>query len=101
MVTQSTSAVIVQMTTVSRNGSSIETTPSEAARRVLTAACAIGAEPMPASLEKVARRMPQMNAESKPPVIAARGSKASVMMRPKAGMISDELTTSTMKQLKT
>ena len=56
---------------------------------------------MPASLEKVARRMPQMNAESKPPVIAARGSKASVMMRPKAGMISEELITSTIKQLTT
>ena len=56
---------------------------------------------MPASLEKVARRMPQMNAESNPPVIAARGSKASVMIRPKAGMISDELITNTMRQLTT
>ena len=55
------------------NGSNKATTPSEAGRRVLAAAWAMGAEPMPASLEKVARRMPQMKAESRPPITAARG----------------------------
>src|SRR5664279_2258102 len=52
------SAVMVHTTTVSTNGSSMATKPSVIGRRVLTAECAIGAEPTPASLEKAARWKP-------------------------------------------
>ena len=50
-----TKAVIVQITTVSINGSNNATKPSEAEYLVLTAECAIDAEPAPASLENAAR----------------------------------------------
>ena len=49
-----TKAVIVQIRTVSINGSSNATKPSEAEYFVLTAECAIDAEPAPASFEKAA-----------------------------------------------
>ena len=49
-----TSAVIVQITTVSIKGSSKATTPSDAGCFVLTAECAIEADPTPASFEKAA-----------------------------------------------
>ena len=57
-----TSAVIVQTTSVSMNGSSPATTPSRTGSSVLAALWAIGAEPCPASFEKSARFMPQRNA---------------------------------------
>ena len=49
-----TSAVIVQITTVSINGSRSATNPSEAEYFVFTAECAIDAEPAPASFENAA-----------------------------------------------
>ena len=50
-----TNAVMVQITTVSINGSNKETTPSDAGYLVFTAECAMEAEPAPASLEKAAQ----------------------------------------------
>jgi hypothetical protein len=61
------SAVIVQMTTVSMNGSSRATRPSLAGCLVFTAEWAIGAEPRPASLENAARLKPMISAPSTPP----------------------------------
>jgi AGCS family alanine or glycine:cation symporter len=49
-----TSAVIVQITTVSINGSNKDTIPSETGSLVLAAECAIEADPTPASFEKAA-----------------------------------------------
>ena len=49
---------MVQITTVSMKGSSKATKPSEAGYLVLTAECAIDAEPAPASFEKAARLNP-------------------------------------------
>ena len=49
-----TSAVIVQITTVSIKGSNKATIPSETGSFVLAAECAIAAEPTPASFEKAA-----------------------------------------------
>ena len=49
-----TKAVMVQITTVSINGSNNATNPSEAEYLVFTAECAIDAEPAPASFEKAA-----------------------------------------------
>lgn len=46
-----TNAVIVEMITVSISGSSNDTKPLVVGSFVLTAACAIAAEPTPASLE--------------------------------------------------
>src|SRR5690625_5773125 len=46
-----TKEVMVQITTVSIKGSSKATNPSEAGYLVLTAACAVGAEPKPRSEE--------------------------------------------------
>ena len=57
----------VQMTTVSINGSSKATKPSEAAYFVFTAECAMEAEPAPASLEKAARLNPVINTPNRPP----------------------------------
>ena len=57
-----TSAVIVQTTSVSMNGSSPATTPSRTGSSVFAALWAMGAEPCPASFEKSARFMPQRNA---------------------------------------
>ena len=47
-----TNAVIVQITTVSMKGSSKATNPSDAEYLVLTAECAIEADPAPASFGK-------------------------------------------------
>ena len=58
---------MVQITTVSINGSSSATNPSEAAYFVFTAACAMDAEPAPASLENAARLNPVINTPSNPP----------------------------------
>ena len=62
-----TRAVREQTTIVSIKGSSSATIPSLAGFEVLTAEWAIGAEPMPASLEKVPRWMPTIKAPIKPP----------------------------------
>ena len=50
-----TKAVIVQITTVSMNGSSSATMPSLTGSSVLAAEWAIAAEPIPASFENTAR----------------------------------------------
>ena len=63
-----TRAVIVQITTVSINGSSKETIPSVTGSLVLTAEWAIGAEPIPASLENTALLNPKIKTPKKPPV---------------------------------
>ncbi len=63
------SAVIVQTTTVSMNGSSRPTKPSLTGFLVLTAECAMGAEPTPASLEKAARWKPTISTPTTPPAI--------------------------------
>ena len=49
-----TKAVTVHITIVSINGSNTETIPSVTGLSLLTAECAIGAEPNPASIEKAA-----------------------------------------------
>ena len=67
------SAVIVQTMTVSMNGSSRETKPSLTGCRVLTAECAIGAEPTPASLENAARWKPTISTPSDAAGDARRG----------------------------
>ena len=54
----STSAVIVQITTVSIKGSNNATIPSDTGSFVLAAECAIEAEPTPASFEKAALLKP-------------------------------------------
>ena len=61
------SAVMVQMTTVSMNGSNIATKPSLTGCLVFTAEWAMGAEPTPASLEKAARWKPMMRTPMAPP----------------------------------
>jgi len=65
-----TRAVIVQITTVSINGSSSATKPSEAEYLVFTAEWAIDADPAPASLEKAARLNPMSNTPMTPPIPA-------------------------------
>ncbi len=62
-----TSAVMVQTTTVSMNGSSSATMPSRTGYGVRAAEWAIAAEPAPASLENAARRNPCTSTPMKPP----------------------------------
>ena len=62
-----TSAVMVQITMVSMNGSSSETTPSVTGSFVRTAEWAMDAEPMPASFENTARWNPMIRAPNAPP----------------------------------
>ena len=62
-----TSAVMVQITTVSISGSRSETKPSVIGSLVFTAEWAIAAEPTPASLENAARLKPWISAPTRPP----------------------------------
>ena len=62
-----TKAVNVQMTTVSIKGSNSATKPSDAEYLVLTAECAIEADPAPASFENAALLNPITNTPIKPP----------------------------------
>ena len=57
-----TKAVSVQTTIVSMNGPSPATMPSRTGSLVFAAACAMGADPWPASFEKSARFIPQRKA---------------------------------------
>ena len=82
-VTMTTRAVIVQITTVSMNGSKSDTTPSRTGSSVLAAECAIAADPIPASFENTARLMPWMAMPTKPP-IPASNENASEKIRPNA-----------------
>ena len=63
------------MISVSMNGSRIDTMPSATGSFVLAAACAMGADPCPASFEKSPRFTPRLKAYAnvaprKPPVAA-------------------------------
>ncbi len=82
---------MVQITIVSMNGSTSATTPSETGSSVLAAACAIGAEPWPASLENSPRFTPHIMVSRKTPTpvpaTPAVGLKASRKMRAKVGAI--------------
>ena len=78
-----TSAVMVQITTVSMNGSSSETKPSVIGSLVRTAECAIAAEPTPASFENAARRKPWISAPTMPPATPSP-VKAPAKIWPKA-----------------
>jgi hypothetical protein len=78
-----TSAVMVQITTVSTKGSSSATVPSVTGSLVRTAEWAIAAEPTPASLENAARRKPWISAPTTPPV-TPRPVKAPAKICPKA-----------------
>ena len=62
---------MVQITTVSINGSSKATIPSVTGSFVFTAECAMAAEPTPASLEKAALLKPCTNTPTKPPLAAS------------------------------
>ncbi len=93
-------AVMVQMTTVSTNGSSMATKPSVTGRRVLTAECAMGAEPTPASLENAARWKPMIRTPTTPPVTPS-GEKAPLMMSPNALSIEEKLPRMTTRQATT
>jgi hypothetical protein len=63
---------MVQITIVSINGSSKATKPSDAEYFVLTAECAMDAEPAPASLEKAALLNPMTRTPIKPPKAGLR-----------------------------
>ena len=84
-----TRPVIVQITIVSMKGSTSATTPSETGSSVFAAACAIGAEPWPASFENSPRFTPQimvsMNTPTPVPATPAVGLKASRKMIPNVG----------------
>ncbi len=94
------SAVMVQTTTVSMNGSIIATRPSVAGRLVFTAEWAMGAEPMPASLEKAARWKPTIRAPMRPPATPS-GAKAPTMMSETASGTAVTLVRMTKRQATT
>ncbi len=91
------SAVIVQMMTVSMNGSSNETKPSDTGCRVLTAECAMAAEPTPASFEKAARWNPMIRTPTAPPATPS-GENAPLTMSPIAAGMAPALDTMTSRQ---
>ena len=70
---------MVQITTVSMNGSCSATRPSVTGSLVRTAECAIEAEPTPASFEKAARLKPWISAPMAPPATPS-GLKAPTTM---------------------
>ena len=78
-LTTITSAVSRQMMMVSRNGSMSAAKPCDMGSLVRTVACAMGAEPTPASLANAARRNPWISAPITPPATAC-GAKASRTM---------------------
>ena len=86
-----TSAVIVQITTVSMKGSRSDTKPSVIGSFVFTAECAIAAEPTPASFENAARLKPWISAPTMPPA-TPRPVKAPSKICPNAQPIWSALT---------
>ena len=92
-------AVNVQTTMVSISGSIPAIIPSLAGSLVLTAACTIGDEPCPASLENIALFVPNINAvPTLPPINAPLASlvvKADTTMRRNISGISLKLTINT------
>src|SRR3954463_2215950 len=99
-VTTTTSAVSRQMTTVSRKGSINAAKPCDIGSLVRTIACAIGAEPRPASFANEARRKPWISAPTSPPVTAF-GTNASRMMVANAPGMWDRFAPSTTRQAAT
>lgn len=89
-----TNAVMVQITTVSMNGSSSAAKPCETGWSVRTAEWAMAAEPIPASFEKVARRKPWIRAPTTPPATPS-ALNAPAMIWPKAHRMWSAWTTST------
>ncbi len=71
-LTTMTSAVSRQMMMVSRKGSMSAAKPCDMGSLVRTVACAMGAEPMPASFANAARRNPWISAPMTPPATASR-----------------------------
>ena len=82
---------MVQITTVSINGSNNATKPSEAEYLVFTAECAIDAEPAPASFENAALLNPTSNTPITPPTPIAVGLKASLKIKENASSINEKL----------
>ncbi len=80
---------MVQITSVSMNGSSRATTPSDTGSSVFAAAWAMGAEPWPASFENKPRRTPHIivtsSAPTPVPATPAVGLKASRKIVAKLG----------------
>src|SRR5690606_25697851 len=76
-----TRAVMVQMTTVSMNGSQSATRPSAAGSLVRDAERAIAADPTPAASESPARRKPWISTPMKPPYPAYGVNAPSTMVR--------------------
>ena len=95
-----TSAVMVQITTVSMNGSSSDTKPSVIGSLVRTAEWAMAAEPTPASFEKAARLKPWISAPTMPPAMPSpvkapakiwpRVTRASLIVLEKSPHFRDE-----------
>ena len=77
---------------MSIKGSSKATKPSEAAYLVLTAECAIEAEPAPASFENAARLNQTIRTPITPPTPTAVGLKASLMINAIASSTKDIFT---------
>ena len=96
-----TRAVIVQINTVSINGSNKATKPSEAEYLVFTAECAIDAEPAPASLENAALLKPTNNTPINPPTPIAVGLKASLKIKEIASSIKEKFIPKIYKQANT
>ena len=85
-LTTTTSAVSRQMTTVSRNGSINAAKPCDMGSLVRTVACAIGADPRPASFANDARRKPWISAPIAPPATACGTNASRRMVASAAGM---------------
>jgi hypothetical protein len=84
-LTTTTRAVSRQMMTVSRNGSMSAAKPCDIGSCVRTVACAMGADPRPASLAKAARRKPWMSAPIMPPATASATKASRTMVASAAG----------------
>ena len=87
-VTTITRPVMVQITRVSINGSIIATRPSRTGSLVRAAACAMGEDPSPASLENRPRATPQRMASPTAAPPTAQGLRAWLKIRAKAAGMS-------------
>ena len=90
-VTKIAKAVIVQTTNVSIAGPSIATKPSRTGSLVLAAPCAMGAVPIPASLEKAARWAPTIMIDPTAPPSTEVAVNASVTTKLSEGRICSAL----------
>ena len=89
---------MVQITTVSINGSNKATNPSEAEYFVFTAECAIDAEPAPASFENAALLNPTNKTPITPPTPIAVGLNASLKIKENASSINEKFAPKMYKQ---